>query len=143
MINLTKDKLPAVLQGKLKFGDRAQISALRVLERQISAQEGYLKKQAAGELVYYEVNSKISASVTQHVWAKNEDQACDIAGELFDGDIWDWEIDYSEADESSPRMECHCNTNITNSKGKPYNWDQCPKHGNTVFSKQKQEKINV
>ena len=133
MINLSKNKLPAVLQRKLKFGDQAQISALAELERQIAIQNDHTQRQAAGNLVYYEVSMKISASVEQHVWAKNEYEACKIAEQLFDGDIYDWEIDYSEADESEPRIECHCNSNHSDSKGKPFGWDQCPKHGNTEF----------
>ena len=135
MINLPKDRLPAVLQGKLKFGNQAQISALEQLGAQIAAQEDHAKRQATGKLVYYEVNMKISANFTEHVWAKNECEACQIAEDLFCGDIDDWEIDYSEADEDTPRMECHCYTNMSDSKGKPFNWDQCPKHGNTQFGK--------
>ena len=137
MIKLSKNKLPAVLQGKLKFGNQAQINALADLERQITAQETHTKRQAMGQLVYYEVNSKISANVTQHVWAKNECQACEIAEKLFNGDIDDYNIDYSEADEDEPVMQCHCYVHKNDYKGKPVNWDQCPIHGNTKWELKK------
>lgn len=135
-------RLPAVLQGKLKFGDKSQINAMRELDRQFETQKKFYDFQRSGQLSYFEVNLRIIGSYKTEVWGMNEDHAYQIAIDMFSGELDDWDDIDGDADEIPPQTECYCNNAIKLDNGKPYNWDQCPKHGNQIWEKRtKQLKI--
>ena len=124
-------KLPKILRGKLEFGNRAQINALRQYEIQIDQQNQHADLQAKGQLKFYEVEFELKGRWTRNVWAENKEKAENIANELFDGyDVDDMEINYVNVYERKPSVHCIC---ITKDGSKPWNWDNCPVHGNTVF----------
>lgn len=137
MTVIPKHRLPIVLQGRLEFGNRAQINALNQIERQQEAQSRHADAQAAGKLKYYHVNVNIEGTYSIKVWAVDEHEAEDIAEDMFCGELDDWEFrGDNDAHETEPQDLCYCNNSIKYEDGSPYNWDKCPKHGNKKFSKQ-------
>lgn len=138
MIDIPKNNLPPELSGKLEFGNRIQINALRAYEAELDQQNSFSELQAEGKLKYYEVSYKVSGHWSIKVWAKNTDHAKQIAENMFnDGeDIDDLEVDYADVDEIHPGTRCICHRFKGDDKNKkPYGWDRCPIHGNTSFEK--------
>ena len=102
-------KLPAVLRGKLKFGNRAQIDALADIERDIVRQEERVKRkeehaklEAQGKLKYFRVKMTYEGHEYFYVWAKDKKDACDIAETMGDSFDVDLEIDDIYAIETNP-----------------------------------------
>ena len=102
-------KLPAVLRGKLQFGNRAQIDALAEIERQITEQEKcakrkkeYAELKAQGKLKYFRVKVTYKGHEYLDVWAKDKEAACDIAETMGDSFDVDLEIDDIYAIETNP-----------------------------------------
>jgi hypothetical protein len=134
--------LPAVLKGKLKFGNRNQIDALRQMEADVEKQEERTNAKLNGDLKYYGVEIKVEGRFFTNVWAQDEAQAQDLAADEFDGDLDDCECTESNAWATKPSVNCMCYTGVSKEcTTKPYNWDKCPVHGHTVFSKQVQKAL--
>ena len=81
------NKLPKILQGKLEFGNREQIDALRVYEAKLEEHE---ENKEAG-LKKYKVKIHYRGTEILEVWARDKSHADDVAREKAD-EPWDWEI---------------------------------------------------
>jgi len=94
--------IPAILRGKLEFGNRAQIDALQFYNVQLAKQEEHTKLALEGKLRYFQVNIKYDGWGYVNVWAKDEENACDLANYMGDPFDIDWEIDEMDAEETKP-----------------------------------------
>ena len=81
------NELPKILQGKLEFGNKEQIDALKEyydkLEKNEENIEAGLKK--------FKVKIHYRGTEILEVWARDKSHAYDVAGEKAD-EPWDWEI---------------------------------------------------
>jgi len=81
------NELPKILQGKLEFGNREQIDALKEyydkLEKNEENIEAGLKK--------FKVKIHYRGTEILEVWARDKSHADDVARKKAD-EPWDWEI---------------------------------------------------
>jgi len=83
--------VPEVLKGRLKFGDVAQIEALKAIEKEIAEQEERTQREAAGELKEWNMHVEISGDIeVDGIWAVSEKEAREI--------VESEEVDYSDCD---------------------------------------------
>jgi hypothetical protein len=85
--------LPEVLKGKLEFGNREQIDALRNYEIEITKQEESTKKILSGTLTQYQVTVEYTAEETFTVWASDK-KAAEEAADDIEGEPWGWEVEH-------------------------------------------------
>lgn len=84
-------EIPGVLKGRLYFGNRQQIDALRQVDQLIEKRMTEKAMRDAGELKEYWVTVEVEGSFTEKVWAVSEHDACE---KLEDVTLDEMDLDY-------------------------------------------------